>query len=105
MIPDCFDEEVYDIVRHIPIGRVATYGEIARLAGMPNYARRVGRAMACAPEGVPCHRVVGSGGRLVPGWEAQRGLLAAEGVAFRPNGCTDMARHRWTDELYADPER
>lgn len=103
--PNRFDEEVYDIVRQIPAGRVAAYGEIARLAGEPHYARRVGRAMACTPAGVPCHRVVASGGRLVPGWGAQRGLLEAEGVAFRANGCVDMTRHRWTDELYAASER
>ncbi len=104
-VPDRFDEEVYDIVRQIPAGRVAAYGEIARLAGMPNYARRVGRAMAGAPARLPCHRVVGSGGKLVAGWEAQRSLLEAEGVTFRPNGCADMSRHGWTAELFAATER
>lgn len=100
-----FDREVYDIVRQIPAGRVVAYGEIARLAGMPRYARRVGRSLASAPAGLPCHRVVGSNGTLVRGWSAQRELLEAEGVGFRPNGCVDMTRHRWTEELFTDCER
>ncbi len=49
----------YDIVRRIPAGRVATYGQVARLAGMPRCARTVGYAMAgCQDPSIPCHRVV-----------------------------------------------
>ena len=90
-----FDAEIYDIVRQIPAGRVVTYGQLARLAGRPRWARRAGRALANAPEGLPCHRVVNSSGRLAPGWTAQRELLAREGVAFRRNGCVDLSRHLW----------
>mgnify|MGYP001629671483 FL=1 len=90
-IPDDFDAEIWNIVAQIPAGRIATYGQLARLAGMPGYARRVGRAMAAAPAGIPCHRVVNASGRTAPGWTAQRELLEAEGVRFRRNGCADLA--------------
>lgn len=92
-----FYEEVYSIVKEIPPGNVLTYGEIARLAGKPQYSRMVGQAMCHAPEKrhLPCHRVVNSQGRLVPSWIEQRNMLEKEGVTFRPNGCVDMAKHFW----------
>ncbi len=90
-LPADFDAEIWSIVAQIPAGRIATYGQLARLAGMPGYARRVGRAMAAAPEGLPCHRVVNASGRTAPGWTRQRELLEAEGVRFRRNGCADLA--------------
>ena len=90
-LPADFDAEIWSIVAQIPAGRIATYGQLARLAGMPGYARRVGRAMAAAPEGLPCHRVVNRQGRTAPGWTRQRELLEAEGVRFRRNGCADLA--------------
>ena len=83
-----FDAEIYDIVRQIPPGRVVTYGQLAR---------RAGRALANAPEGLPCHRVVNSSGRLAPGWPAQRELLEHEGVTFRRNGCVDLSKHLWEE--------
>ncbi|WP_064975320.1 MGMT family protein [Alistipes provencensis] len=89
-LPADFDAEIWSIVAQIPAGRIATYGQLARLAGMPGYARRVGRAMAAAPEGLPCHRVVNAAGRTAPGWTRQRELLEAEGVRFRRNGCADL---------------
>lgn len=99
-IPKEFDREVYDVVAEIPAGRVATYGQIARLVGFPGQARRVGRAMAAAPEEVPCHRVVNAAGRTVPGWTDQRRLLEREGVRFRANGCVDLTTFGW--EIFAD---
>ena len=90
-LPADFDAEIYDIVAQIPAGRVVTYGQLARLAGMPGYARRVGRAMAAAPAGIPSHRVVNAAGRTAPGWTAQRELLEAEGIRVRRNGCVDLA--------------
>lgn len=96
-IPADFDTEVYEIVAEIPAGRVTTYGQIARLLGMPGYARRVGRAMALASEELPCHRVVNAQGRTVPGWTSQRELLEAEGVRFRTNGCVDLVHSGWPD--------
>lgn len=82
-LPEGFDAEVYSVVAQIPAGRVTTYGQIARLVGMPGYARRVGHALAAAPAGLPCHRVVNSAGRTAPHWTEQRPMLEAEGVRFR----------------------
>ena len=76
-IPADFDAEIWSVVAEIPAGRVATYGQLARLIGMPGHARRAGRALALAPEGLPCHRVVNSQGRTAPGWTGQRELLGA----------------------------
>lgn len=92
-----FDLEVYDVVGQIPPGKVLSYGRIARLIGMPDHARRVGRAMASAsPErNLPCHRVVRSDGGLAPCWPAQRTLLEKEGVTFRQNGRVDLERCGW----------
>ncbi|MDE7070323.1 MAG: MGMT family protein [Alistipes sp.] len=90
-----FAAEVCAVVRQIPPGRVATYGLVARLVGMPAHARRVGRALRDADAGVPCHRVVNAAGRCVPGWAGQRALLEAEGVPFRANGRVDLERALW----------
>lgn len=96
---------IYDIVRQIPPGRVATYGQVARMAGMPRGARIVGYAMASCPSGsgVPCHRVVDRFGNtkaafdsLAPG--TQRALLEAESVNFDLAGHVDLARCRWMFE-------
>lgn len=95
-------ERVYSIVRNIPPGTVATYGQIARLAGMPRSARVVGYAMAACPdETIPCHRVVDRLGRTKAAFDTyapgtQRALLEAEGVPFRPDGTVDLARCQWT---------
>lgn len=98
-VPEDFDAEVYALVAQLPAGRVVSYGQLARLLGMPGYARRVGRALAQAPAGTPCHRVVNSAGRTAPGWPQQRELLEAEGVGFRANGSVDMRRFSW-EELH-----
>ena len=90
-----------EIVRQIPTGKVATYGQIARMAGMPRCARTVGYAVAgCRDPSVPCHRVVDRLGgtkaafdRHAPG--TQRALLEAEGAVFRPDGTVDLARCQW----------
>lgn len=92
-----FDEEVRALVAQVPPGRVVTYGQLARLVGMPDHARRVGRALRNAPDTLPCHRVVSAAGRTAPGWTAQRALLEAEGVPFRSNGCADLARAAWEE--------
>lgn len=91
----------YTIVRQIPPGKVATYGQIARLAGMPRCARTVGYAMAgCTDPSVPCHRVVDRFGgtkacfdTFAPG--TQRALLEAEGVSFHLDGTVDLAQCLW----------
>ena len=89
--------EILSVVAEIPEGRVATYGQIARLIGRERNARLVGRVLGMADYygDYPCHRVVNHAGRTAPGWAAQRALLEAEGVAFRSNGQVDLARFRW----------
>ena len=95
----------YDITRRIPAGKAATYGQIARLAGMPRCARTVGYAMAaCQDPTVPCHRVVDRFGGTkscfdvhAPG--TQRALLEAEGVPFTPDGRVDLAACQWDGRL------
>jgi methylated-DNA-[protein]-cysteine S-methyltransferase len=86
--PD-FTSRVLAVVRRIPYGRVATYGEVAKLAGRPGAARAVGNIMRnCGPPDVPCHRVIAAGGRLggYGGSELlKRQLLMSEGVIFHGN--------------------
>ena len=86
--PD-FTSRVLAVVRRIPYGRVATYGEVAALAGRPGAARAVGNIMrTCGRPDVPCHRVIAAGGRLggYGGSEVlKRQLLMSEGVIFRGN--------------------
>ena len=94
----------YAVVRRIPAGAVATYGQVARLAGMPRSARLVGYAMAsCRDPSVPCHRVVDRFGGTKAAFDTfapgtQRALLEAEGVPFRPDGTVDLARCQWQPE-------
>ena len=76
-----FYQAVYQVTAQIPAGRVATYGQIAFLAGRPRASRIVGGAMARAPEGLPCHRVIGSNRSLTGyagGLAAKQYLLAWE---------------------------
>lgn len=96
---DLFRRRVVAIVRRIPAGRVATYGDVAALAGYPRAARAVGNVMkGCRTPGVPCHRVVGAGG-LVGGYggnEAlKRALLRAEGILAGPRRISNFAERRW----------
>ena len=93
---------IYDVVRRIPNGRVATYGQIATLAGIPGHARQVGYAMAALPEDsrVPWHRVVNARGmislRTDRGYaQMQRILLESEGVTFDACGRLSLERYRW----------
>src|SRR5213596_1716987 len=84
--PVPFLRRVLFVVRRIPPGRVATYGDVAKMAGRPRAARAVGNIMrTCRRLDVPCHRVVAAGGKLggYGGSEAvKRALLRAEGVGF-----------------------
>jgi methylated-DNA-protein-cysteine methyltransferase-like protein len=95
-------EHIYAVVRRIPRGRVATYGQVARLAGMPRQARQVGYALNRLPEdsGVPWHRVINARGeisaRAIPDdGRLQRILLSAEGVRFNPAGRIALDRYLW----------
>ncbi len=91
--------EILSVVEEIPPGRVATYGQIARLIGREKNARLVGTALRRAGlyGDYPCHRVVNHAGRLVPGWREQKELLGREGVSFRDENHVDLKRHRWED--------
>lgn len=92
-------EPVYRLIKKIPRGRVATYGDLARRLRLPGGARAVGYAMAACPSGrgIPWHRVVGAGGKLLipePHGSLQRRLLESEGVCVE-FGRIDMNRYAW----------
>ena len=89
--------EILAVVSEIPEGRVATYGQIARLIGRAKNARLVGRVLRNAGYygSYPCHRVVNHAGRTAPGWAEQPLLLAAEGVLLKADGCVDMKKFQW----------
>src|SRR5487761_2739227 len=94
---------IYAVTRKIPRGRVATYGQVARLAGLAGHARQVGFAMAALPGGVrvPWHRVINAEGRVSlrrdgPGAGIrQRQLLEREGVVFNAAGRVSLVRYQW----------
>lgn len=92
-----FVNDVLRTVDLIPKGRVATYGQIAKLIYRPHNARLVGRALGkYGGQGHhPCHRVVTATGRLVPGWVDQGPMLAAEGVPFVDPSHVDLSKCRW----------
>jgi len=96
-----FTDTVYDVTAQIPKGNVATYGQIAKLAGKPKAARIVGSLMKINPFAprVPCHRVVGFDGNLIGysgknGITGKRSMLIKEGVVFKGNK-VDLARSLW----------
>ena len=82
---ESFRKEVYEVVSQIPVGKVSTYGGIALLLGAPQCSRMVGRALKEVPDelSIPCHRVVNSTGRLVPGWVEQKTTLAGRRSFFQ----------------------
>jgi methylated-DNA-protein-cysteine methyltransferase-like protein len=95
-----FRTRVFEVVARIPPGRIATYGDVARMAGRPRAARLVGRLMATATApGLPYHRVVGAGGALGgygPGAAFKAAKLAEEGVVVRRGRIAGFAAARWT---------
>ena len=97
-----FFQRVYRVVRRIPPGKVATYGQIAALLGYPRAARTVGWAMHALPEDsdVPWQRVINAQGRISTSWpehdvSQQQRLLEAEGIVFGPDGRVDLAAFGW----------
>ena len=95
-------ERIYAVVKQIPPGYVATYGQVAALAGNPRWARVVGYALHANPDplNIPCHRVVNRFGALSKafafgGEEEQRQRLQAEGVTFTSDGLVDLQRFGW----------
>ena len=95
-------EIIYEIVKKIPKSKVATYGQIAMLAGNPRWSRVVGYALHVNPDGdeIPCFRVVNrlgecSGSFAFGGETVQRRLLEEDGVTFLIDGRVDMKKHQW----------
>ncbi|HEU5039892.1 MAG TPA: MGMT family protein [Gemmatimonadales bacterium] len=95
-------QRIYAVVRRIPRGRVATYGQVAALAGLPGHARQVGYALHALPAGtrVPWQRVINARGevsrRRAPGAElSQRMLLQREGIRFDARGRVDLDACGW----------
>ena len=95
-------EKIYEVVKSIPKGKVASYGTVALLAGNPRWSRVVGYALHVNPQPgtIPCHRVVTKNGELAKafafgGENMQRTLLTEEGVEFLPDGRVDMKRCHW----------
>ena len=95
-------KRVYRVVRRIPAGRVATYGQVAALAGMPGAARQVGWALHALREedDVPWQRVINARGEISSRGtheleDLQRSLLESEGVDFNSKGRVDLARYSW----------
>ncbi|MGN0463429.1 MAG: MGMT family protein [Acutalibacteraceae bacterium] len=92
-------ERIYEVVKTIPKGKVATYGQVALLAGNPRWARVVGYALHVNPEPgvIPCHRVVNRMGKTSAafafgGEDMQKKLLEEEGVTFEPDGTVDLKK-------------
>lgn len=93
---------IYAIVRQIPKGKVATYGQIARLAGNPHWSRVVGYALHANPDPqhIPCFRVVNRFGELSSafifgGEQVQRLLLEEDGITLNPEGKVDLKKYQW----------
>ena len=107
-------DKIYAVIARIPAGRVATYGQVAALAGLARHARQVGYALHALPDGsdLPWQRVINSKGevsaRAAGGWLAegegyregyQRHLLEEEGVVFNLHGRVDLGRFGWDPDL------
>ena len=98
-------EKIYDTVKKIPYGKVATYGQIALLSGNPRWARVVGYALHVNPDpqNIPCYRVVNRNGEVAKsfvfgGEDAQRKLLEMEGIEFDKNNRIDLKKYCWRGE-------
>ena len=91
---------IWRVVRRVPYGRVATYGQIARIAGFDGLARQVGYALHAMPRNsdIPWHRIINSQGRISlsgPTARLQQKLLQSEGIRFLPSGKVDLKKFQW----------
>jgi len=93
---------IYEVVRRIPVGRVATYGQVAALAGLRGHARQVGYALHDLPAGsdIPWHRVINARGEISlrsssHAHREQRRRLEEEGIGFGCGGTIELSRYRW----------
>ena len=108
-MPGHFDEQVYALVRSVPVGRVTTYGAIARALGQPSRAREVGWALYALESGhdVPAHRVVNAQGALSGAWAfappGQQALLEVEGVRLDARGRVPLDQFGWEPPPEAAP--
>ncbi len=102
-----FSQQVYALVAQIPPGKVVSYGQIARMMGLPRAARQVGWAMRNCPDPLPWQRVVMTDGRIAGGLYAdiRRAVLEAEGVPFLSDGRVNMALCRWDGPRHAANEK
>jgi len=99
-------ERIYEVVRQVPLGRVATYGQIAAIVGPPCEARTVGYAMAALRwrepnPPVPWQRVINAQGKVSTKGHDQQQILESEGIVFDERGHTDLSRFGWEGP---DPE-
>lgn len=97
-----FFNRVYEVVKQVPVGKVTTYGDVARAIGAPRCARQVGWALHCNPEFgvIPCHRVVFRDGSICDGFafggkEVQKAMLLKEGIGFTEEYKVDIKNYRW----------
>lgn len=100
-------QKIYEVVKEIPYGTVATYGQVAALAGNRRLAKVVGYALHVNPnpDEIPCYRVVNVKGEVSKafafgGENRQRELLEKEGVLFLENDCVDMEHCRWNKQVF-----
>ena len=104
-MPDAFYQQIIKTIRRIPRGRVATYGQIAALAGNPRAARQVVRALHAGSdkESLPWHRVINGKGKISlgpgAGYELQQALLEGEGIVFGSKDTVDLDRFLWKPKL------
>lgn len=98
-----FTERVVNLIQSIPVGKVTTYGQIARMAGNPRGARQVARILHAMSEshGLPWHRVINAQGRIAlsapDAFALQKGMLEAEGVPVDNSGCVDLSTYGWLE--------
>jgi len=100
---------IYEIVKQIPKGKVATYGQIAALAGNPRWSQVVGFALHVNPDeqNIPCYRVVNRFGQTASafafgGEDVQKLLLEEDGIVFLPDGSVDLKKHQWDGEPFSE---
>lgn len=105
-----FFKKVYSVVKEIPKGKVATYGQIAKMLNAPRFSQIVGFALHSNPDTatIPCHRVVNREGRICTGFafggeKAQRELLEKEGVHVSKDGTVDLNKYLWKPETDGNP--
>ena len=100
-------DRIYNTVRQIPVGKVATYGQIADLAGLYGKARLVGYALfrVQIADDIPWQRVINSKGEISYSFKRQGGdylqkvMLEEEGIEFKPNGKIDLNKYRWQPDI------